>query len=154
MLKRWIIRSLCIALLTLCATVWVGSYWQALHLARAINGRVLCLSISTGVICIFRTDSTGGWTDGWLSYMASPNKREVDWTSDCYGRARYRLAGFAIDPLLSPVAEGLGLWLTIPLWFPTTLSAGLLWLVWRKTRPKYTGKGFPVEANVTKDVAK
>ena len=33
----------------------------------------------------------------------------------------------------------------VPLYFPTLLSALLLWLVWRKTRPKYNGKGFPVE---------
>jgi len=33
----------------------------------------------------------------------------------------------------------------IPLWFPTTLSAGLLWLVWRKTRQAAKGRAFPVE---------
>jgi hypothetical protein len=33
----------------------------------------------------------------------------------------------------------------IPLWLPTILSAGFLGLVWRKTRPKFSGKGFPVQ---------
>jgi len=34
----------------------------------------------------------------------------------------------------------------IPFWFPTTISAALLRLVWRKTRPPAKGRAFPVEA--------
>jgi hypothetical protein len=33
----------------------------------------------------------------------------------------------------------------IPLWLPTTLSAIFLFLLWRKTRPNHTPKGFPIE---------
>jgi hypothetical protein len=33
----------------------------------------------------------------------------------------------------------------IPFYFPTTISAALLWLVWRKTRPAVKGRAFPVE---------
>jgi hypothetical protein len=33
----------------------------------------------------------------------------------------------------------------IPFWFLTTISAALLWLVWRKTRLPVKGRAFPVE---------
>ena len=35
--------------------------------------------------------------------------------------------------------------LAIPFWFPTSLSAAVLWFAWRKTRPKVKGRAFPVE---------
>ena len=34
-----------------------------------------------------------------------------------------------------------------PMWLPASLTSLLLLLVWRKSRPKYRGKGFPVEVD-------
>jgi hypothetical protein len=34
MIRRRLIRGICIALLTLCVTAWVGSYWQYVGVSR------------------------------------------------------------------------------------------------------------------------
>jgi hypothetical protein len=59
-----------------------------------------------------------------------------------YEHTAYHLLGFAWDAHAGPDRWH---YIMIPLWFPPLLSALLLWLVWRKTRPKSSGKGFPVE---------
>lgn len=38
--------------------------------------------------------------------------------------------------------------IVVPLYFPTLLSALLLLLIWRMTRPRNIGKGFPIEPSV------
>ena len=35
--------------------------------------------------------------------------------------------------------------ISIPFYFPTTISAALLWFAWRKTRLPVKGRAFPVE---------
>jgi hypothetical protein len=132
MLRRWIIRSLALALLTLCLTAWVGSYWRRCDVQYKRN---------------FWNDLTVN--SGRIDFQRVPNEFEkvarlrfetnnpYDW-GDSKG-FDYHFIGFGF--LHFPRS-----WeLQFPLWFPTTLSAGCLWLVWRKSRPKYSGKGFPVE---------
>jgi hypothetical protein len=70
--------------------------------------------------------TAGMWIDDQKTYDATP----------------YHLLGFAYRPRTGPNVMR---YMMIPLWFPTTLAAALLCLVWPKTRPKYSGKGFPVE---------
>jgi hypothetical protein len=58
----------------------------------------------------------------------------------------FHFLGFAYEPYGPPFRSLSFVWVRIPLWFPTLVSGGLLWLVWRKTRPRYKpGTGFPVE---------
>ena len=47
----------------------------------------------------------------------------------------YRFLGFSIIPWL---------FVSFPLWFPTLLSALLLWFIWRKTPAERNSRGFPV----------
>jgi hypothetical protein len=69
-----------------------------------------------------------------------PQRKEL---KKSYTATAYRLGGFGWD---EPVGFlGTSVYVFVPLWFPAMLSVGLLWVVWRKTRGKYDGKGFPVE---------
>jgi hypothetical protein len=145
MLRRWIIRSLCLALLTLCVTAWVGSRFLRLDTGY-ISGRH---------VVWMRADSGTGYV-GVAEYPPSNFK----WYWNCtdarpagcelmYQVANYHFFGFALTVRPVPSSGSIAF---VPLWFPTTLSAGFLWLVCRKTRPKYNRKGFPVEVagNATK----
>jgi hypothetical protein len=79
----------------------------------------------------------------WL--ISAPDRTSFE---QFYRDSPYHGLGFAFEPQFphGPAAIGLtGSFLFIPLWFPTLISAGLLWLVWRKTRKTYPGGGFPVE---------
>jgi hypothetical protein len=138
--RRRIIRSLALALLMLCLTAWVGSHFRSVsffYSRDAISG--LVLDVKYGSLRIF--------TSGQMSVVSE----HFDWF---FGSASPRLPGelpartylgFGWDS--APAVESMTV--LIPLWFPTTLSAGFLWLVWRKTRPNSTGKGFPVEPAAT-----
>jgi hypothetical protein len=74
-----------------------------------------------------------------LKWYRAPN--DFQQSRYFYQHAFYHFIGFAYDPK----KEALETMVLIPLWFPTLLFALLLWLVWRKTRGKGPGRGFPVE---------
>ena len=139
MFWRWIIRGLCIALLTLWVAAWVGSYFGYMAVQCDSNTLGWGASLGGGEFT-FGEDDQG--QDGDLVYFGQYTTGM--WTGDrkTYEATPYHLFGFAYRPHTGPHVMR---YLMIPLWFPTTLAAGLLWLVWRKTRPKYSGKGFPVE---------
>ena len=122
MLRRSIIRGLAIALLTLCVTAWVGSYCRIISLDHGLSPDRIVMEINRGRFVL-----------DWSALFLSGNWQVTVGETDV--NPQPGLLGFFLC--------GVGFFM--PLWFPTTLSAGLLWLVWRKTRPKYTGKGFPVE---------
>ena len=134
MKHRWIIRSFFVGLLLLFVGGWVGSYKYSPPGYRSISpqwqwncfgGRIaLCWDKRN-----FRPRDPAEVYRGELPFI------------DPKG---YELLGF--DLRYSDWGKGLrSFYLAIPLWFPTLLSAALLWLVWRKTRPKVKGRAFPVE---------
>ena len=127
MIRRWLIRSLALTLLTLCVVAGVGSYWRS-----------VVVSYHAGLDCIVEIMSIESRRFG-LSWSNWPpiQRWEVGfWETGAWPRGPVRFMGFHVNE------RGI----TIPLWFPTLLSALLLWRVWRKTRPKFNGRGFPVEA--------
>jgi hypothetical protein len=141
MKKRRFIRGFFIALLTLCVAAWVASYLQGLRIEYVGNGWYTAL-IGGGRFGLLLTLGNGtpatgpGVRPGW-EIVANLDYRNYwlmwDGTADVHG------LGFAYF-------HHKALWrISMPLWFPTLLSAALLVLVWRKTRPQYNGKGFPIE---------
>jgi hypothetical protein len=134
MIRRWLIRSVALTLLTLCVVAWVGSDWRRV---RIDYRRTLwqTVEVMSGKIGYFQTTSTRSFV-GWRLTIGPAGPMEWDgWNSV----AAYPGLGFHVAP------NKKGWAILAPLWLPSLLCAVLLWLVWRKTRPKYNGKGFPVE---------
>lgn len=147
MMRRWLIRGLALTLLTLCALAWVGSYFQRAYIQYA-GQNCYYLDVESGTIRFSLSDDgfgAGRWDWNYLSpwkYL-SPYRQQFQ---GAYQRAKYHFAGFAFSRYhITPLFLS-GWFMDVPLYFPTLLSTLLLWLVWRKTRPKYNGRGFPVEA--------
>jgi hypothetical protein len=145
MVRRWVIRGICAALLALCMAAWVGSYWRAVRVVRFDNMDMFYgVEVNWGRIHGFRMLSTGPSLPRWVVSQVPPKQ---GWAAADAG-ANFHGLGFAFRN--NPMSG----FVMIPLWFPALVSAGLLWLVWRRTRPKYDGRGFPVETgnrdNVTR----
>jgi hypothetical protein len=136
MFRRWLIRSLALTLLTLCVLAWVGTYWMGAGVTYR-GKKEYELGVLNGIIY--------GGNLGAISPWKLPQGVHVY-------RLRH-LAGFALGAedkdfeflkfwcLINPLGVEVG----IPLYFPTLLSAILLWFAWRKTRAKPSGGAFPVE---------
>jgi hypothetical protein len=134
MIRRWLIRGSALTLLTLCAVAWVGSHWMELQISyvgkmwnsiKWVNGD-LVLGRTTAVAAPFSGFRVTH--DRFLGNSDSRSDEEVNFLGFEYLNLAW------------------GQWFSVPLLYPTLLSALLLWLVWRKTRPAYNGRGFPVEA--------
>jgi hypothetical protein len=136
MFRRWFIRSLALALLTLCVTAWVGSYWRLIEMERWDRHRIICQG-QWGEICLYCEDKrrTAPLEVTWRCYSSEPLLIQA-----IYGSTPHHFAGFAFERF-----SGNYWHVFIPLWFPTLVSALLLWFVWRKTRAKVVGGAFPVE---------
>jgi hypothetical protein len=142
MLRRWIIRGIAIAVLTLCVAAWVGSYFRWVAVCYGRDTHSWWLRQACGKLFFNDQYRPPGYPNEWYMQYGRCDAYNRDQTRGIYEKSAYHLMGFAWEP---PASRELSQWIMIPLWFPTTLSAGLLWPVWRKTRPKYKGKGFPVE---------
>jgi hypothetical protein len=144
MVGRRIIRGLGIALLTLCVAAWVGSYFGFSYVRYVSNTRCWWSSLDGGGLdLIYEYHGTDG-PRGWLAEYGPYPATWLSAKQQRHDSIAYHLLGFAWQPRTGP--DGWQ-YMLIPLWFPTTLAAGFLWLAWRKTRPKYNGKGFPVEVD-------
>jgi hypothetical protein len=53
MLRRWLIRGICIALLTLCVTAWVGSYWQEVMVFRHSRQATFIFDLQCGEMVFY-----------------------------------------------------------------------------------------------------
>jgi hypothetical protein len=142
MFRRWLIRGLALTLLTLCVMAWVGSYFWKIGVEHwgAIDFWELLVNrghLELHVVRHLAPNSHIWWR--WIHYDASSYWYEFGSGSN------YDFLGFYLGYGPSPGTAG-AMAVLIPLWFPIFLSALLLWLVWRKTRPKYNGKGFPIES--------
>ena len=140
MLRRWLIRALALTLLTLCVAAWVGSYWQWAGINRHYHGYRVAVNCGAGLIYSQVLDhepfvmSEWGWGHG----VPFPEYIRTTTAGEEYG-----FAGFGYQ--FTPGATHDSWDMKVPLWAPVLLAAGLLWLLWRKTRPPYHGKGFPIE---------
>lgn len=134
MIRRWLIRSLALLLLTLCVVAWVGSYWHAIEIDHD-DETSISLIMGKGRAAFFLaypSDKPPSWHPGWR--LPTYPIDVINWSGDS------DVIGFRFHH------SRRGWSLMIPLYFPTLLSAFLLWLVWRKTRAKPIGGAFPVEA--------
>jgi len=141
MFRRRLIRSLALTLLTLCVVACVGSYWRRV-------GVFLHFGDLDNELFIHRGD--------FVFYQSSPISplftriRHWEVYADDFNFWGYRNMPPTLLGFCAFLSENYnGFYVIVPLWFPTLLSAFLLWLVWRKTKPKTTRNAFPVEAAST-----
>lgn len=140
MVRRWLIRSLPLMLLTLCVVVWVGSYFEtvwAWHNAGMIERNLGC---ECGSITFTEYHDFTPSVNGWHWYHQPSVKAPFE---EGYRSCTYKFLGFAYQPDWGHFATGW--YVIIPTWFPTLLSVLLLWLVWRKTKAKPLGGAFPID---------
>jgi hypothetical protein len=141
MVGRWIVRGLALTLLVMCVAAWVGSYWEAGIVERDLRDGIRYLVLEGGAVTyvgdalFIEANDTVAWK--WRS-----RRTDMGLLSAVYSRLDWRFAGFAAGRY--PVPEGHRI-VVVPLWCVVLPAAGLLWWVWRKTRPRFNGRGFPVE---------
>ena len=140
MVRRWLIRSLALTLLTLCVVAWVGSYFESMMVTFGGNTRLWCSSLRGGELDLTYQNQSPIPFSGWAVEFDQCDGVDRAVTRATYEAMPHQLLGFAWRPHKEYWVD-----LMIPLWFPTMLAAGLFWLIWRKTRPKYSGRAFPVE---------
>jgi hypothetical protein len=134
MVRRWVIRGVATVLLTLCVGAWVGSYMRSIPIYDDGRGYIACLD--GGEFDFGWLDQRPSARNGWVP---NPDRNSQEAFIQVVKPSEYH---FVIGTVY---CDATSYSLTVPLWFPTLLSSLLLWLVWRKTRPKYGGRGFPVE---------
>ena len=138
MFRRWLIRSLFIALWVICITAWVGSYWRGAFF-QCWRMALTDVFLLDGRLAIIRDDSLTPGEFGWK--FVSPYTRSqagFDWPQ-WDSHSTYHCVGFSWH------RPSWGMYASVPLWFPTLLSGGVFWFVWRKSRVKGIGSGFPIE---------
>ena len=150
MKTRWFIRSLFLGLLTLCVVAWVGSYFEFAMASHDSMRDFQYVDLHSGLVRYSARTGRRNWGEaaiGWhMGHSAVDAKsRAAVW--DAYRGSPYHVAGFAWRSFSEPFV-GSGWGVVIPLYFPTILSALLLWLASRKTKEK--PRGFPVEMAATK----
>ena len=134
MKKRWILRGMFIALLALCLGAWGVSYWRDCKITY-FSDQIYSCSIETGRLSIQRFD-IGVRFNHTLSWHSFPPSSSDGYDTSVH--TIFHFLGFAVFRMPA------GMSVTIPFWFLTLLATLLLWLVWRKTRPKLKGGAFPV----------
>jgi hypothetical protein len=141
MIRRWLIRVPCLLALALVVGVWITSYFGELVLYAFSGNRQ------------WEVDAIDG-LEGMGEYHCVP-------ASDTPPRFAFMTWLTAKDMVGGPTILGFrvgwimgnpdSLQIIFPLWLPTVLLAGLNWFVWRKTRSKGAGRGFPVEPATAMD---
>ena len=140
---RWLIRGFAIALLTLCLSVWAWSYFYCVCITYTPwpNKPYSVMTYTGGAF--FSSNLASLLFDG-----QPPPSWEFSYDRETYSLSDYpdhkRFMGFAYSEFI--ISPGV-VWprVGIPFWFFSLFFAGLLWFVWRQTRPKTAGRGFPVE---------
>jgi hypothetical protein len=147
MFWRWLVRGLALTLLTLCAVAYAGSDFQRLAFVweQSLPRREWIGALGSGWLALEKHDII----DLSLPTPVNPGLRRTLFRDGAvfqraYSGSTYHGFGFAYHPDPSGLSHD-NWYVIIPLWFPTLLSAGLLWLVWRKTRKPNPGVAFPVE---------
>lgn len=143
--RRWIIRTLALALLTLCVAAWVGSYFVWGEVLYVGKTHFWSLALGRGRLLLYDDDSPAPSTyQRWSAKYDEYDATRRAASQRTYDATPYHLLGFAWHPRMPPESQQFEI---IPLWFPMTLYAGFLYFLWRKTRPKqkHAAKGFPVE---------
>jgi hypothetical protein len=141
MLRRWLIRVPFLLALALVVGVWVTSYFAGFSVNTTLAARDWSVGSVHG-LNIFYTfpDSNDLLSRPTFRFRFQSHATVQDWN---LARTTWGFHGSADARVPDSVL------IVFPLWLPTLLLAGLNWFVWRKTRAKYNGRGFPVEAAST-----
>jgi hypothetical protein len=142
MLRRQLIRSCLISLLSLCIAAWVASYFWQVEGESVGKTRVWALEAVGGGLELSTGENHRSGYSPPLSVGWQPASAE--YVSVRYESCELHWGGFGWNHwAFRGVFRVL-----IPLWLPTTLAALLLWFAWRKTKPKAAGRAFPIEPTV------
>jgi hypothetical protein len=132
---RWLIRVPCLLALAFVVGVGVTSYFWGIHLIKVFGGRYW----------------TGGVVEG-LAYVSEDRNTGADTPLTMYFNRGVTAKGWLplTPPVLGFYGGGVPGWpdaleVVFPLWLPAVVLGLGNWWVWRKTRWKRAGRGFPVE---------
>ncbi len=143
-LRRWLFRGMCLALLALCATVWVGSYWRWGEWVASDDRHLKVLHVGAGSTYAFGGEEHRPYAGAWRG--GPTGQKDAEYAAALFGGMKYSVLGFAVDGDASVGGFDHRWFAGMPLWFPTAVSALLLGLVWRKTRWHQSERGFKVAA--------
>jgi hypothetical protein len=133
--RRWLIRLPFLLALAFFAAVWVISHFGRFSLYKYSGGHIwelgavegLVFSGESGLYPLLDSPPRIQFVRGWKARQLFPDPPTLGFYCGRWPR----------------FSDSFGI--AFPLWLPTLLSALLLWLVWRKTRPKLAGNAFPIE---------
>ena len=132
-----ILRTFCILLTLSTLCLWAASYYRAV----GVNQKGIWLAtVEWGKIYFTACDGAGpASTWVWSTYRAGAEPSRTGY------RNSHHFAGFGYfrEDAGPPWGSQWGLY--IPLWFPTVVSVGLLWLVWRPSKTIRAESAFPVQ---------
>jgi hypothetical protein len=140
MIRRWIIRGLAVALLMMCVVAWGGSYFRWVQVGFVNDGHYWAGNVHYGEM-FFDDEMMFNAGPGWY-WIHELREADVVMAKALHSAVKSDFLGFAYRSG-SPFAS-IGI-VIVPLWFVTLMAGVVVWVVWRKTRPKFSGKGFPVE---------
>ena len=142
MVRRWLIRSLALTVLTLCVTVWVGSYWLTAFVTYSHTSSVQIV-VNYGKCSYDYASSHSVVEETDWQVRVRPIAFDIMSASGedkFLDKYTWKFLGFKYFHINSPWTD---VSITIPLYFPSLLAALGLWFVWRKTGP--IRAGFPIE---------
>lgn len=131
---RWVMRLGGVTVLASAAKLWVVGYFGMLSVNAAFGERAWSIDSYQGLVFMY--------VDGHLHFPSSGPEfgfQEGHWDPYYFGDLTW---GFHCGPI--PAWDPSYL-ISFPLWLPTLAMGMLCWLVWRRTPPKSSAKGFPVE---------
>jgi len=141
MVLRWVIRGSAIALLTLCLSLWGWSYFYELSVRNTpyFNGVPWVCDFDMYAGSVFFKLTNNAWGGNEFRFERYP--------SSWLGLRHAKLfPGFAYHSTRHPIHTiVIERELEVPFWLPSLFLGGLVWFVWRQTRVKREGRGFPVE---------
>jgi len=137
MLRRWLIRSLALMLLTLCVVAWVGSRFFYFQVDRRSPLLILTFWIGGGMVGYQHTHVPGASTGAHWSWGCGRYSYPFEWINHDPEAHHFIVLSYKVA---TPSAIESNVW--IPLWFPVLVSGVLLWFFWQNTKPN--PQGFPI----------
>ena len=137
MLRRWIIRSFFMVPILLCLGTWGWSRSHGMWIEYCHHDRYVASVSQWGTVEV-QWGTSYGLAEGWACQI-SPEAIAHFWPVHSYTGS---FLGFAyLREGTMPHTLHL---LQAPYWFLIIVFSAILYVVWRKTRPRGTGRAFPV----------